>query len=179
MFDTFVGEFGMSNHPTKDEECFGSNLDDAKNYAEVWKIVKETVAYALEKRRDGMMLFLDDLPLQLGAYYPVGTNNIVLNRSLVEIVEANINSKSKVNALTYNLLLHEYLHALGEMSETEVRREVVEVAKKSFGETHMATVIAKKSPWILLKDLPLGSMYTRKRIMEIVRDFEKTGKYIV
>jgi hypothetical protein len=169
----------LSNHPTKDEECFGFNLDKAKNYAEVWKIVKETVAYALEKRRDGMMLFLDDLPLQLGAYYPVGTNNIVLNRSLVEIAEANISNKSKVNALTYNLLLHEYLHALGEMSETEVRREVVEVAKKSFGETHMATVVARKSPWILLKDLPLGVMYTRKRIMEIVRDFEKTGKYIV
>ena len=169
----------MSSHPTKDEECFGFSLDKAKNYAEVWKIVKETVAYALEKRREGMMLFLDDLPLQLGAYYPVGTNNIVLNRSLVEIAEAHISNKSKVNALTYNLLLHEYLHALGEMSETKVRREVVEVAKKSFGETHMATVVARKSPWILLKDLPLGVMYTRKRIMEIVRDFEKTGKYIV
>ncbi len=50
-----------------------------------------------------MMLFLDDLPLQLGAYYPVGTNNIVLNRALVEIVEASMSDKPTVNALVYNL----------------------------------------------------------------------------
>lgn len=163
----------------KDEERFGSSLDKASNYAEVWKIVKETVNYALGKRRESMMLFLDDLPLQLGAYYPVGTNNIVLNRSLVELVELNMSSKPTVNALTYNLLVHEYLHALGEMSESSVRRIVVEVARKSFGESHIATIVAKKSPWVLLKDLPLSQLFTPKRIMEIVRDFEKTGKYIV
>ncbi len=164
---------------SKDIERFGTNLDKAKNYAEVWKIVKGTAEYALGKRRDSMMLFLDDLPLQLGAYYPVGTNNIVLNRALVEIVEASMSDKSTVNALIYNLLLHEYLHALGDLSETGVRREVVEVAKKSFGEAHIATVVARKSPWVLLKDIPLGPYNAPKRVMEIVHDFEKTGKYIV
>jgi len=126
-----------------------------------------------------MMLFLDDLPLQLGAYYPVGTNNIVLNRALVEIVEASISDKPTVNALIFNLLLHEYLHALGEMSETVVRQQVVDVAKTCFGEQHIATVLARKSPWVLLKDIPLGPFNAPKRVMEIVRDFEKTGKYIV
>jgi hypothetical protein len=164
---------------TTNPEHFTSCLDKAKNYGEVWKIVQETAQYALGKRRNSMMLFLDDLPLQLGAYYPVGTNNIVLNRTLVDVVEASVADKPTVNALVYNLLLHEYLHALGELSEVGVRREVVEVAKKSFGEQHIATVLARKSPWVLLKDLPLGSTFTPKRVMEIVRDFEKTGKYIV
>jgi hypothetical protein len=164
---------------SKVTERFISRLDGAKDYAEVWKIVKETAEYALNKRRDSMMLFLDDLPLQLGAYYPVGTNNIVLNRALVEIVEASMSNKSTVNALIYNLLLHEYLHALGELSEVGVRREVVEVAKKSFGESHIATIVACKSPWVLLKDIPLGPYNAPKRVMEIVRDFEKTDKYIV
>ena len=158
---------------------FDSNLDKAKDYAEVWKIVKDTVGFALGKRRDSMMLFLDDLPLQLGAYYPVGTNNIVLNRSLVEIVEAAEKDKPTINALIYNLLLHEYLHALGDLSEAGVRREVQEVARKSFGETHIATVVARKSPWVLLKDIPLGPFNAPKRVMEIVRDFEKTDRYIV
>lgn len=129
-----------------------------------------------------MMLFLDDLPLQLGAYYPVGTNNIVLNRSLVNIVESSINSKVTVNALIYNLLLHEYLHALGEMSEVEVRRQVVVVAQKCFGENHEATMLARKSPWVLLKDLPLGSFNVPsgpKGVMEIVKDFENSGRYVV
>ena len=125
------------------------------------------------------MLFLDDLPLQLGAYYPVGTNNIVLNRSLVEIVKASVSSKLTVNVLVYNLLLHEYLHALGEYSEVEVRRMVFEVAKKCFGEQYIATVAARKSPWVLLKDIPLGPLNAPKRVMEIVKDFEKASQYIV
>ena len=158
---------------------FAHSLDAAKNYGEVWQIVKETVQYAMGTRRDSMMLFLDDLPLQLGAYYPVGTNNIVLNRALVEIVEASVSSKPTVNALVYNLLLHEYLHALGDYTETGVRRGVVDVATKSFGQEHIATDIARKSPWVLLKDIPLGPRTGPKRVMKIVKDFEKTSKYIV
>ena len=158
---------------------FGARLDSAQNYAEVWQIVKDTVEYAQAKRRDSMMLFLDDLPLQLGAYYPVGTNNIVLNRALVDIVEQSISSKPTVNALTYNLLLHEYLHALGDLSEAGVRKEVVLIAEKCFGKEHIATVVARKSPWVLLKDIPLGPFMAPKRVMEIVKNFEKTGKYIV
>ena len=169
----------LSFNDSKTIENFRKELDNAKNYAEVWTIVKNTVAFSLGKRRENMMLFLDDLPLQLGAYHSVGTNNIVLNRSLVEIVEASLSSKKVVNALVYNLLLHEYLHALGELSETEVRRVVVRVAKKCFGEDHDATVIACKSPWVLLKDVPLGPLNSAKRVMEIVKDFENTGKYIV
>lgn len=169
----------LGNNDSKPNQQFCTTLDKAKNYAEVWKIVKETTQFAIGKRRDSMMLFLDDLPLQLGAYYPVGTNNIVLNRALVEIVEASLSDKPTVNALIYNLLLHEYLHALGVLSETGVRRQVVEVAKKSFGEQHISTLIACKSPWVLFKDIPLGPFNAPKRVMEIVRDFEKTSKYIV
>ncbi len=77
---------------------YQETLDSAKSYAEVWLIVKETVEAVLKKRRGGMMLFLDDLPLQVGAYYPVGTNNIVLNRRLVEIVETSLKNKPLVNA---------------------------------------------------------------------------------
>ncbi len=158
---------------------FASRLDSARDYAEVWQIVKDTVNAALSKHRGSMMLFLDDLPLQIGAYYSVGTNNIVLNRALVEIVQATLSSKPAVNALIYNLLLHEYLHALGELSEVEVRRQVIMVAQKCLGEEHEATILARKSPWILLKNIPLQAANAPKRVMQIVRDFEKTNKYIV
>ena len=158
---------------------FQSRLETAKSYAEVWQIVKETVEFSLAKRRRNMMLFLDDLPLKLGAYHPVGTNNIVLNRALVEIVEASMSSKQVVNALVYTLLLHEYLHALGELSETAVRRSVVKVARACFGEMHIATIIARKTPWILLQNIPLKAINGPKRVMQIVKDFEKSGKYIV
>ena len=159
---------------------FPDKLKAANSYADVWQIVKDSVDFVLGKKRGSMMLFLDDLPLQIGAYYPVGTNNIVLNRHLVEIVEGTLNDKLKVDSLVYNLLLHEYLHALGELSEVEVRRQVVIVASKCFGEEHPATVLARKSPWILLKDIPLEAAAAPKRVMQIVRNFEKTtDKYIV
>ena len=167
------GKFGMG------VEQYRNRLDNAKSYGEVWNIVRDTVEFSFGKRRGGMMLFLDDLPLQLGAYHPVGTNNIVLNRRLVEIVEASIKNKRVVNALIYNLLLHEYLHALGILSEVKVRRLVHEVARKCFGENHVAAVIAEKTPWALLKGISLEHVNVRRRVMEIVKDFEKTDKYIV
>lgn len=160
-------------------EGYRRRLETARSYGEVWEIVKDTVEYALHKRRGGMMLFLDDLPIQLGAYHSVGTNNIVLNRVLVQIVEAAVESKRVLNTLVYNLLVHEYLHALGEFSEVRVRNLVVEVARKCFGEDYLATQVAMKSPWSLLKGIPLEGVNVPKRFMEIVKDFEKTGKYVV
>jgi len=126
------------------------------------------------------MLFLDDLPIQLGAYHPIGTNNIILNRALVQIIEASTKSKRVINALIYNLLLHEYLHALGQISELKVRQLVYHVAKECLGEDHIATAIAKNSPWALLKGIPLNNIKAPRSVMEIVKDFEKTDQtYIV
>jgi hypothetical protein len=176
---TLVSEARLLSEGESSVDKFRSRLETAESYAEVWQIVKETVEFSLGKRRGSMLLFLDDLPLQLGAYHPVGTNNIVLNRTLVEVVEASMSSKRVVNALVYNLLLHEYLHALGELSETAVRRNVVKVAQACFGEKHIATVIARKTPWILLQSIPLQAINAPKRVMQIVKDFEKAGKYIV
>lgn len=160
-------------------ERYRSRIENAVDYSQVWDIVRDTVKSALHKHRGGMMLFLDDLPIQLGAYHPLGTNNIVLNRVLVQIVEAAIESKKVVNALVYNLLLHEYLHALGEVSEAIVRKLVVDVAEECFGKDYIVTQVAVKSPWALLKGIPLESVNVPKRVMEIVKDFEKTDKYIV
>jgi hypothetical protein len=56
---------------------------------------------------------------------------------------------------------------------------VVAVTKKCFGEDHPATVIARKSPWVLLRDIPVTAVNAPKRVMQIVKDFEQTGKYIV
>jgi hypothetical protein len=169
----------MNENESSVAERFRRRLEDAKTYGEVWDIVKGSVEFSLHRRRGGMMLFLDDLPIQLGAYHPLGTNNIVLNRRLVQIVEASIKSKRVINALIYNLLLHEYLHALGKYSEMDVRGMVYAIALECFGEDYVATDIAKKTPWTLLKGIPLEAANAPKGVMEIVKDFEKTDKYIV
>jgi len=161
-------------------EVYRSRIDGAEGFSEVWELVKDTVKDSLGEHRVGMMLFLDDLPLQLGAYHPLGTNNIVLNRTLVQIAEAAIKSKRLVNAFVYSLLVHEYLHALGHIAEREVRLLVYQISESCFGQDHIVTRLAEKSPWALLKGVPLNQIEAPKRVIEIVKDFERSNQeYIV
>ncbi len=157
-------------------EDYRSRLEKAQGYGKVWEIVKDTVKSSLGEYRAGMMLFLDDLHLQLGAYHPLGTNNIVLNRALVHMIETETESKRLVNSFVYVLLVHEYLHALGHVSEAEVKSLVYSVSRESFGEDHTATELARMGPWSLLKNIPLAVIDMPKRVMEIVKDFEENNK---
>jgi hypothetical protein len=157
-----------------------SLIDDAEGFSGVWEIVKDTVKTCLGKHRLGMLLFLDDLPLHLGAYHQLGTNNIVLNRSLVNIVESVTKSKKLVNAFVYSILTHEYLHALGHVSEVEVRSLVYDISKQCFGDDHTVTLLAEKTPWSLLKGIPLNGLNVTKNPMELIKDLEKPNhRYIV
>jgi len=161
-------------------ESYRLRIDEAEGFSGVWDLVKDTVNVSLGKHRLGMLLFLDDLPLHLGAYHQLGTNNIVLNRSLVNIVEAVTKSKKLVNAFVYSILTHEYLHALGHISEAEVRSLVYDVSRECFGEDHIVTTLAEKTPWMLIKGIPLNDITVPKRAMELIKDLEKPNQgYIV
>jgi len=161
-------------------EEYRSRIDEAEGFSGVWEIVKDTVKVSLGKHRLGMLLFLDDLPLHLGAYHQLGTNNIVLNRSLVNIVEAVTKSKKLVNAFVYSILTHEYLHALGHVSEAEVRSLVYDVSRECFGEDHIVTTLAEKTPWALIQGVPLNDLTLPKQAMELVKDLEKPNQgYII
>jgi len=161
-------------------EHYRSRIDEVEGFSGVWEIVKDTVKVTLGKHRLGMLLFLDDLPLHLGAYHQLGTNNIVLNRSLVNIVEAVTKSKKLVNAFVYSILTHEYLHALGHVSEAEVRSLVYDVSRECFGKNHIVTTLAEKTPWVLIKGIPLNEIALPKQAMELVKDLEKPNqRYII
>jgi hypothetical protein len=68
---------------------------------------------------------------------------------------------------------------LGHVAEEDVRPLVYEVSKNSFGEDGLVLKLAEKGPWMLLKGVPLSAIQAPKRVMEIVKDFEKTSqKYI-
>ena len=169
---------GTEDAASKDE-TYRSRLEGAKGFGEVYELVKDTVKHSLGLYRSGMLLFLDDLPLQVGAYHQVGTNNIIMNRALLDIVQATTESHQFVNAFVYTVLLHEYLHALRYLREVEVRPLVYKVSRESFGEEHIATRLAEAGPWLLLKDIPLNAVEAPRRVIEIVKDFEKTDRYIV
>jgi len=159
--------------------AYRSRLDDAKDFSEVYEIVKDTVRRSLGRYRVGLMLILDDLPLQVGAYHPVGSNTIVMNRLFLQIVEATASSRRVVNAFIYTILLHEYLHALGFLPEAEVRPLVYRISVKCFSEDHLVTRLAEYGPWALLKDVPIGVIEAPSRVAEIVKNFETSNlRYI-
>jgi hypothetical protein len=151
-------------------------LDRAHDFSEVYEVVKDTVKQSLGKHRVGMMLYLDNLPLQVGAYHTVGTNTITMNRALLNVVESATTSRQVINAFVYSILLHEYLHALGYLPEEVVRPMVYDVSVNSFGEEHIATRLAKMGPWSILKDVPWDRIEAPRRVIEIVKNFEHSNQ---
>lgn len=138
--------------------------------------MKDSVKDVLQQYRVGMMLFLDDLHLQVGAYHQVGTNNIVMNRVLLEVVESTIHDPLRVNAFIYHILLHEYLHAVGYINEREVKSLVRQVSNACFGTQHVVTQLANAGPWSILQNIPLRPFQVPKRMIEIVKDFDSSNQ---
>ena len=162
----------------KNEE-YANQLDRCQNFREVFTLVKKSVKDALNRERTGLLLYLRDLPLKVGAYHQLGTNGIILNRVLLEQVIQTTASRVEVNAFIYYILLHEYLHTLGYINERRVRELTYVVAEETFGSAHVATKMAVEGPWAFIKLNPFYAPRVHERAIEIVREFEDpSSKYI-
>ena len=160
-------------------EEYANQLDRSQNFREVFTLVKKSVKDTLNHERTGLLLYLRDMPLNVGAYHQLGTNGIILNRVLLEQVIQTTASRVEVNAFIYYILLHEYLHTLGYIDERRVRELTYVVAEETFGPTHVATKMAVEGPWSFIKINPFYAHRSHERGVEIVREFEDpTSKYI-
>jgi hypothetical protein len=117
------------------------------------------------------MLFLADLPYAVGAYHQVGTNNIVMNRALLDHVLETSEASRQANSFIYSILTHEYLHSLGYINEEEARELTYRISKETFGEGHLATKMAASNPWQYIKPPP-REIQDVQRPLSVVRDFE-------
>src|SRR5687767_8094696 len=75
-----------------------------------------------------------------GGYFVLGSNAIVLNRDVLNYVK--LKEPGWHNAYAFHVLLHEYLHTLGYLSEEEVRPLAHELSVAALGADHPATRIA-------------------------------------
>jgi len=161
-----------------------SDLETSENFGDVFEIVKKSVKEQLNHERAGLMLVLADLPIQLGAFHGLGTNQIVMNRTLLDRVIASGHPRGHINSFVYSILLHEYLHSLGVADEGEVRRLVYHVSLKTFGPDHPASTIASKGPWALLRsreyvDTQVPSeeqLEAKPRNAELITDFDRSHR---
>jgi hypothetical protein len=154
-------------------------LDSPLNFDQVFRVVRSTVRGVLGRERPGLGLALSDLPPSLGAYWPVTGNLIVMNEGLVEAMRAHSRSPQEFNSFVYVILAHEYLHALGYLSEAQVRPVTARVARAAFGPEHPATRMAEGNIWAMypfLQDAPAG----RGARLRIVPGFDlaTTASYI-
>ena len=153
-------------------EDFRASLEKSKSYSDLFVIVKRAVKKVLGRNRSGLLLYLSDLPLGIGAFHSVGTNGIVLNRKILEVASRSAKTDAEMNSFIFSLLLHEYLHSLGYLDEGEVRRLVYNISLEVFGKDHLTVTMSLESP--LTKVLP-QDMHEKGEspILELVRDFEK------
>ena len=123
---------------------FDRQLDGAKTLADIFELVKNAVMETIHLSRGGLMLGMADLGnhpgMFFGAFYPVGTNIIVMNKVPLNRIKDTQPDLWKPYA--FHVLLHEYLHTLGYLDEGLVGRRSYEITKEIFGEKHLATQIA-------------------------------------
>lgn len=113
----------------------------------------------------------------VGAFYPVGSNIIVVNKAPLKIASKNTDKKT-YNAYCFHLLLHEYLHSLGYIDEDEVKELTQEVCMLTLGKAHPATVMAERGiatyfPKVkyFTEEFPLPENFQ----IELVKDFDKSS----
>ncbi len=123
---------------------YKKSLEKAKNFADIFDLVKKLVKNHLGTDQAGLLLGVSDLGsygnAYLGAFYSLDANTIVINkRPLNKIKQTKPNL---YNSYVFHVLLHEYIHSLGILDEAQVRTLVYETTQKYFGKNHLATQMA-------------------------------------
>jgi hypothetical protein len=153
-----------------------NDLNRAKTYGDIFVLVKKAARHSLGEHRVGLMLYLGNLPMNVGAFHPMGTNDIVLNRKLLE---AAAKTEPKWKAYVFSILLHEYLHSLGYSDERQVRGLTYRVCMENFGSDHPVTDAAVTGPWVNLSPEAFEAI-SEDMDLERVRDFERIDSgYII
>lgn len=114
------------------------------NFDDIFSIVKKSVEKTLKQHRAGLTLILSELPNAIGAYHAMGSNYIVMNKTIMDSVFTLAKNKKEYNSFIFSIFTHEYLHALGYVNEEKVRKLVFRVSEDNFGRNHPVTNISSK-----------------------------------
>jgi hypothetical protein len=158
---------------------YAEELEETKGLPDIFELVKKAVELELGKKRAGLMLGLSELGGTrsgwIGAYYPVSSNIIVMNKTSLRLIE-NTNP-SLLKSYSFHILLHEYLHTLGIIDERKTRSKAVEISRKLFGDDHpttkMAEDISKFFDYIVYP--VFGWIPPEQSPLEIVEDFDRSS----
>ena len=145
QFLSTLAQTFKSREPVNHPMDFPKLLEGARTLADLFELVKRAVERDVGYMRGGLMLGLADLGNHpqgfIGAFYPVATNVIVMNKvPLARIKETN---PELYKAYSFHVLLHEYLHSVGYLDERQCRQKVHEISRQLFGDQHPVTLISE------------------------------------
>ena len=148
------------------------------DFNEAFELAKNAVEVKFKMHRAGLAWYLQGMPTNLGAYHVLGSNLIIMNKSILNIVK-NYKSKEEYNSYLFMILVHEYLHSFGIIDEGEVRKMTYALISPLLGEDHYATKMARYQPWNLFPELNLFRSDNFEQKFEIVKNFDKTTQYYI
>ena len=130
------------------------DFENAENVKDIFEVVRDSVRLTLNESRAGLDLGLIDLGNGqnelLSAYYPVGSNIIVLNKTPLKRITQT--KPELLKPYVFVVLLHEYLHTLGYLDESTVRQLTKRITTDIFNSrviTGMAEDMRKYFPFLL------------------------------
>jgi sulfur relay (sulfurtransferase) DsrF/TusC family protein len=152
---------------------FVKRLNECSDFSCIFELVKIAVEVTINRRRAGLILGLTDLPNYIGAFHQMGSNFIIMNRKLLKEVIRSGNKKL-INAYTFHVLLHEYIHSLGFMDEQQTQLLTHAISEKVLGSNHPATLISKYGIGAVFSNISRLEHYEPQetREIEIIEDFE-------
>ncbi len=153
-------------------------VNDALTLPDIFEVVKASVQASAGMSRGGIMLGLANLGNHpngfLGAFYPVGSNIIVMNEIPLRRIKETDPALWK--PYVFHVQLHEYLHSLGLFSERVVRERVYEITRDIFGDEHRATLLAKNTErFIPHLVYPNVSWQPKDLKIKLVEDFDRSS----
>ena len=140
--------------------------------------MKDIVRKADGRSRAGLMLGLQELGASpkgfIGAYYPVTSNIIVMNKTPLRRIQTT--NPQLLKPYSTHILLHEYIHSLGYINEMKARQKTYEISRKQFGEKHVITQfscnIEKFLPFLVYPEF--GWQPQTVLPIELVKGFDKS-----
>jgi hypothetical protein len=155
------------------EQYYGNKILQLADFNQAFELVKLAVEDKFKMHRAGLSLILQGLPTKLGAYHILGSNLIIVNKRILNIIKIH-KSLNEYNSYLFMVLTHEYLHSLGIIDELEVRNMTYSLLASLAGENHMATKMARHQPWDLFPELSLFDDNSFEQKFEIIKDFDRT-----
>ena len=163
----------VTNKNQQQQEYYRNKILNLSDFNEAFELVKSTVEARYKMHRAGLSLILQVMPTNLGAYHVLGSNLIIANKRILDIIK-KYKSNEEYNSYLFMILVHEYLHSFGIIDELQVRKMTYALIASLVGEDHMATSMARYQPWNLFPELNLFHNNSFEQKFEVIRNFDKT-----